>query len=953
MNTKKIEWLQLSDLHIFDSTEWNLMIEGYKRLAKKLKPNFLVVTGDFIHKTKNSDYSYALNFLNEIVNMFNVKKEDVFLVPGNHDIQDYSFRDETINTIKQNIDGDPDIYLKYKETSPSLLSAFSQYKSFTESFYGDTISDERIINPEGVFCRRWKDIINIIMLNTSLISNGDKSHKEIVDINELSKLSKTIDKSLPTIVLAHHDPDSIYDSQKKQLLRIFENINVKAYLCGDTHKEDIKFIEKYDAFEQRIPCFICGKSAVENQDNYSDVGVIDYSLEIDGNVYVRPYKWGEKFAFKKADDFIIDIDQDFSFPFLGIKQNEDRETKLNFNASILSSIQPSPTENKTTDVLCLDDSHQFYANRIVDSYGLPFHFEHDYYFSTKKNNWNLEFEKDNITSYPTQIYSNINSAQKDITRDLQLGKILKFYGLRGNTFYGGSENNDIIKELKGNNMTEIKLLVSNPFSEEVRHRLRPLFSTNTQCERQWRTIYNVVNTLKEEYAEQKNAEIRFHNNPLIYRLIITKQSLYFGYYEPGKDSKDSKIYRFSNDSSTYRTYDSFYDYQWKKADHNLPTQIPTQYSFLQNKGQFNVCPSLVINVTSECNMNCVYCPVGGENLRRIAHDKFVGMTEIRSLIKKYEDIVNEEKGDAIIRITGGEPLLGQENQKKVSDIFYQANKFKKIVLCTNGLFLEEAYNREFKAWEMVKSKLLLKVSLDTLDPSVFCQITQTEENGRELLKTVTKNIRFAKEKGFKIELNLVATHLNLKSHEDILKVFDFAKRQGLVGLKVLTVNDFGGHVDFEQNTAELEYINKILSNTITQLLARGYEEKELFLYDNKGIQMRRFVAMTENNKQCTLTIVDHRNSSKSITPYRTFSSFCKTCKYYSGNELMTQEGIKLCATGIMSISLSSDGLLSPCRLCQEKGKSIKNKKRSEIEQIIKDSFKAFTNCFHEEIEVES
>ena len=62
-------------------------------------------------------------------------------------------------------------------------------------------------------CIPWHEKINIIILNTALISDGDKTHKEIVDLEALSKLR--INKEVPTIVLGHHDIDSIYESQKQ------------------------------------------------------------------------------------------------------------------------------------------------------------------------------------------------------------------------------------------------------------------------------------------------------------------------------------------------------------------------------------------------------------------------------------------------------------------------------------------------------------------------------------------------------------------------------------------------------------------------------------------------------------------------------------------------------------------------------------------------------------------
>ena len=159
-NKKKITWLQFSDLHIFASTEWNVMQDRYKKLAEKISPDFIVVTGDFRHKkNQNSmNFDFALKFLNEITEIFHVKKKDVFLVPGNHDVNDYKYRKETINMIIKDVQNNPDVYTEYT-SDKRINGAFSEYKEFVKKFYGDEVSDVRVKNPEEVFCVCWKNKI--------------------------------------------------------------------------------------------------------------------------------------------------------------------------------------------------------------------------------------------------------------------------------------------------------------------------------------------------------------------------------------------------------------------------------------------------------------------------------------------------------------------------------------------------------------------------------------------------------------------------------------------------------------------------------------------------------------------------------------------------------------------------------------------------------------------------
>ena len=60
--------LQLSDLHIFDNTEWNVMKEAYKRLPYKDKVKCIIITGD-LHNY-GTDYEKTKILLNELLDFF-------------------------------------------------------------------------------------------------------------------------------------------------------------------------------------------------------------------------------------------------------------------------------------------------------------------------------------------------------------------------------------------------------------------------------------------------------------------------------------------------------------------------------------------------------------------------------------------------------------------------------------------------------------------------------------------------------------------------------------------------------------------------------------------------------------------------------------------------------------------------------------------------------------------
>lgn len=315
---EKICWLQLSDLHIFYSTEWEIMLKSYEELARVFKPNFIIVTGDFCHTKKNKPYSDALKFLRSISEIFSVNKEDFFFVPGNHDADDFKLREDIVTAINSQINSRPDCYLN---RIAELKRAFKRYNKFVKDFYDDSIpnGDKRISDSCGVYSISWKNKINIVSLNTALISKGNQERNEVVDINELSKISNNIDKDKPTIVIAHHALSAINESQRVQLERLLSIIHARAYLCGDEHKLSRGITNKFDVNNQTVG-IVCGKSAVEQGDEYSDVCVIGYTWE-DAETKVEVFKWrggntkdkDTPYQFIKSDMWVHHVDKPFTF----------------------------------------------------------------------------------------------------------------------------------------------------------------------------------------------------------------------------------------------------------------------------------------------------------------------------------------------------------------------------------------------------------------------------------------------------------------------------------------------------------------------------------------------------------------------------------------------------------------------------------------------------------------
>lgn len=121
---------------------------------------------------------------------------------------------------------------------------------------------------------------------------------------------------------------------------------------------------------------------------------------------------------------------------------------------------------------------------------------------------------------------------------------------------------------------------------------------------------------------------------------------------------------------------------------------------------------LRLSVTDRCNLRCFYCmPPGG--IEKVGHDEVLSYEEL-FLIAEAAVSLGIEK----IRITGGEPLV-RAGITGFLERLASLSGLQHMVLTTNGLMLRRM------AAELHRAGLQrLNVSLDSLKPAVFAEITR-------------------------------------------------------------------------------------------------------------------------------------------------------------------------------------------------------------------------------------
>ena len=147
---------------------------------------------------------------------------------------------------------------------------------------------------------------------------------------------------------------------------------------------------------------------------------------------------------------------------------------------------------------------------------------------------------------------------------------------------------------------------------------------------------------------------------------------------------------------------------------------------------------LRVSVTDRCNFKCVYClPEGG--IQKFERADLLSFEEIEQVVRAVVPI-----GIAKVRLTGGEPLL----RKGVPELVAALKKIdglEQVSLTTNGALLAQ-FAKELKRAGLDS----INISLDTLNPERFAQITQTP-----FYTQTKKGIEAALAERFPVKINVV------------------------------------------------------------------------------------------------------------------------------------------------------------------------------------------------------
>ncbi len=169
---------------------------------------------------------------------------------------------------------------------------------------------------------------------------------------------------------------------------------------------------------------------------------------------------------------------------------------------------------------------------------------------------------------------------------------------------------------------------------------------------------------------------------------------------------------------------------------------------------------LRISVTDRCNLRCSYC-MPEEGIRLLDHSDILSFGEIVDFTRMA--VAN---GITKVRLTGGEPLVRKGIVELVA-MLGAIDGLEDLSMTTNGILLSK-YAADLKKAGLNR----INISLDTVNPDSYCQITRNGE-----LEQVLEGIDAARVAGLEpIKINCV---LLGQPDNETLYLQNFCEERGL------------------------------------------------------------------------------------------------------------------------------------------------------------------------------
>lgn len=368
----KLEWIHLSDVHFSGNEGYEIrrmrdsIINKLKEIIADRVISFVVVSGDLVYQNGTYD-SQLKKFLDSIMEICNITKDNLFIVPGNHDLKRNQPRTLLLNGIRK------DNFKFEHETMKQLQKDFKKYKTFMKKMGKD--------DGDYIYKLEKRKGYNLFLMNTAFTAGTDADDGNLIlekdsFYDEIKKL-KDQENSV-NIAVGHHPIRCFLQENQEKIWNNFNDYNIDFYLCSHMHKGAYS----YDLNTGRvIPTYQCGSGRV---DDYATVTFLVGELDMKTKKgKIISYKWltneecwtiggieGRKAVTGEMEVILERFQQNAPSSSVDEEINEDEfrrfmmrfHEKLKNLSDIESNIDPKDVFEKFSNMKCNKSVEKHYAS---------------------------------------------------------------------------------------------------------------------------------------------------------------------------------------------------------------------------------------------------------------------------------------------------------------------------------------------------------------------------------------------------------------------------------------------------------------------------------------------------------------------------------------------------------------------------------------------------------------
>ena len=275
-----LRWIHLSDIHFSRKEKYatqrmqDTILEKIGEVSKGKPIDMVFITGDLAFQGGAYDSNLKM-FIETLMEMLTISPDELFMIPGNHDLCRSQMRTLTIEGTRK---GD---FKFEKDTIKQLQKDFKKYKAFYKKIKGE--------NADYIYKLIKKDKYNVFLMNTAFTAGTNSDEGNLILEKECFydeiKLLKD-QKCSVNIAIGHHPISHFVEADRQKIWNLFNDYNIDFYLCGHLHKGAYDFDS---SGERTIPTYQCGSGKV---DSYATVTFFVGELDIEKKTgKLVSYKW--------------------------------------------------------------------------------------------------------------------------------------------------------------------------------------------------------------------------------------------------------------------------------------------------------------------------------------------------------------------------------------------------------------------------------------------------------------------------------------------------------------------------------------------------------------------------------------------------------------------------------------------------------------------------------------